>query len=322
MDRAYLDALCKMVSNQPQVRAVFHGDKESGIFASQLVLATFNELFRHEFRATKWMNGGLIQLNTSINEGATSYSWVESIRNGRAGIVADNATDIPAAELTGENNVRGIKTVADYVTYSTQEVRSARFQNLFDMAAEKAAAAREAMDLELNDLIRSGSPVHGLDGVVDQPGIIIQNAITGNWQTATAAQIVEDVRTAINTIINESDGVEVPNVVLFDVASFTRIATLQNSTASDITVLQFLRQAFPMVSRWDWEPGLKDVSATGGPSMLVYNTDPRKMRAVFPMMMRALPPQQEGLVFKLTFETRFGGVMTQRPRSVLRLDGV
>jgi hypothetical protein len=301
---------------------MFRADAQMGIFAKQLVTATFRELFRFEFPETKWMNGGLIPISTSLNEGAKEYSFVEMEHTGRARIVADAATDIPLADVNGRNNLRNIKTVAVGVTYSRQDVRTARMQGLFDIASEKAGSAREAMDRTLNDLIREGDAAAGLNGVVNQPGIIIQNAVTGNWQTASAAQIVADVTAAINAVINQSSGVEVPNTVVMDVGSYTRISTLQNSTASDITVLEYLRRAFPMIQRWDWEPGMATVSAGGGPSMLAYRNDATRMRAVFPMMMQAVPPEQKGLSFVLSFETRFGGVMTPKPRSVLRLDGV
>jgi hypothetical protein len=301
---------------------LFRGDTQTGIFAQQLVRATFSELFRFEYPETKWMNGGLIPINTSINEGATEYSFTELGNVGEAEIVADSATDLPMADLEGRNNLREIKTVGIAVQYSRQDIRTARMNGTFDVASEKAAAAREGHDRALNRFIRSGVPGTSLVGVVDQPGIIVANAITGNWQTASAAQIVADMSAAINGMINASDGIEMPDTVVMDVATFTRISTLQNSTASDITVLDYLRRVFPMISRWDWEPGMRSVSAAGGPAIVIYRNDPMRMRAVFPMMMTAVPPEQRGLSFVLNFETRFGGVMTPRPRSVLRLDGV
>jgi hypothetical protein len=302
---------------------MFRGDAQSGLFAQHLVRATFRELFRYEYPETKWVNGGLIQLNTSINEGATEYSYTEMGHTGRAEIVADAATDLPFADVEGNLTIKGIKTIGVAVRYSRQDVRSARMQGQFDIAAEKAAAAREAHDRTMDSLIRSGDAAAGLDGVVNQPGIIIQNAITGNWAGASGVQIVADISAAINTIMNGTDAVEVPNTVLFDVASWTLISTkVHLPNASDRTILSFLREAFPMIQRWDWEPGLKSVSATGGASMLVYRNDPMRMRAVVPMMMSAVPPEQKGLGFVLNFETRYGGIMTPKPRSVLRLDGV
>jgi hypothetical protein len=313
-----LKSICDSVADLPMFRA----DTQTGLYAKQLVTATFRELFRFEYPETKWLNGGLLPISSTVNEGATEYSWVEMDHAGRAEIVADCATDIPFADVEGRNNLRSIKTLAVGVKYSRQDVRTARMHGLFEIASEKAAAAREAMVRKLDDLIRTGDGPAGLDGVVNQPGIIVAAAGTGSWQTAAAADIVSDMTTAINTVINDSDGVETPNTVVMDVASYTRVSTLQNSTASDITVLQYLQRAFPMITRWDWEQGMKDVSASSGPSVLVYRNDPSRVRAVIPMAMQAVPPQQMGLSFTLNFETRFGGVMAPRPRSILRLDGV
>ena len=97
---------------------------------------------------------------------------------------------------------------------------------------------------------------------------------------------------------------------------------LQNSIASDTTVLNFLKASYPTITRWDWEPGLNAVSQAGGNSMMLYDRNGMKQRAVFPMMMRAMPVEQRALNFEINFELRYGGVMMPRPRSVLRLDGV
>lgn len=314
----HMRRICDMVPSMD----LFRADVSTGVLAKQLVTVTMMELFRHEFPATKWMNGGLINHGTNVDEGASEYAYLESLGVGEAEIVAPNASDLPLVDVQGRNNLREIQTVAEAITYSTQDLRAARLQGVFDIAQEKAANAREAMDRKLERLIRVGSEKHGLFGVTNHPGIVVQNAATGLWQAATAAQIVSDFTAAAKSIMDDTDAVEVPNTALFDVATWTRIKTLQNSLASDITVLQFLQSAFPEITRWDWEPGLKDAGAAGGPVVLVYDNNPRKQRAVFPMMMQALPPERKGLSFEIAFESRFGGVMMPRPRAMLRLDGV
>jgi hypothetical protein len=315
----HMQRICDMVPHME----LFRADVQTGVLAKQLVTVTMMELFRHEFPETKWMNGGLINHSTSVDEGASEFAYLESIGGGEAQIVAPNATDLPVVDVEGRNNLRNIHTVAEAITYSTQDLRAARLNGVFDIATEKAANAREAMDRGLERLIRVGSPRHGLSGVVNHPGILVQIAGTGGWQTATAAQIVADFTIAAKTPMDQSDAVEVPNTALFDVASWTRISTLQNSVASDITVLQFLQRAFPNITRWDWEPGLSTADAAGtGPAVLVYDNNARKQKAVFPMMMQALPPERKGLSFEIAFESRFGGVIMPRPRAMLRLDGV
>ncbi len=307
------------------VRQMHHADIETGVFASQLVTVTLAELFRHEFPETKWINNGLIPITTNVDEGALEFSYTEIEHGGRADIVAPNATDLPAADIEGRNNLRRIHTVATYITYATQDIRTARLQGMFDIASEKAVSAREANDRTLNELIRTGREDAGLRGITNAPGITVQNAVTGDWQNTatTGAEIVADFRFAANEAMNDTDGVEVPNTALFSVPDWTVISTrVHLPAASDRTILSFLMEAFPMITRWDFEFGLNVADQAGtGPAVLIYRNDPQRVRAVFPMMMRALPPQQVGLAFKLSFETRFGGVIVPKPRSIVRLDG-
>lgn len=303
---------------------MFKADVESGLYAQQLVTVALQELFRHEFPETKWVNGGLIAMDTSVNEGALEYSYQEVIRGGRAAIVAPNATDIPSADVEGRNNLREIQTVAVEFGFSTQDIRTARLQGRFDIASEKGAAAREAHDRTMDDLLRSGNEAAGLRGATNAPGITVVPAVNGTWQSATGVDIVEDFRTAANTATNGTDAVEMPDTALFDVASWTRISTLVHlPAASDRTVLSFLREAFPMIRRWDWEPGLKTADQAGtGPAVMIYRNERSKLRSVNPMMLRFTALQQKGLMFKAVGESRFGGVIVPRPRSVVRLDGV
>lgn len=303
--------------------SMFRGDVEEGIFAKQLVTVTLAELFRFEYPETKWVNDGLITISTNIDEGAKEFGYVEMDHAGRAEIVADNATDIPSADIAGRNNLRAVHTVADYITYSTQDIRTARLQGLFDVATEKAVSAREAMDRRLNQLIRTGQEDVGLRGITNAPGITVQTAVTGNWASATSAQIRDDFAFAATEAMDDTDGVEMPDTALFSVANWNRISTLPFDSASGpLTTLEYMQKAFPQIRRWDWEHGLKEADQAGtGNAVMIYRNEPTRCRAIFPMMMRAMPPEQSGLSFKLVFETRFGGVIVPKPRSVVRLDG-
>jgi len=315
---SYLDQICDSVKTLP----MFRGDANNAIYARHLVQETLSELFRQEYTQTKWASGELLPISTSVDEGAREYSYFDLGQVGEAKIVADNATDIPTATLTGDLTVQKVHTVATSFYYSTQDVRQARLQGLFDIASEKAASAREAHDQQINELIRSGDGAAGLEGFTNHSGIIVQPAVTGGWLTATAAQIVADFSTAAAFIRTNSNGVENPNTAVFPVDIWTRISTLQNSVASDITVLQYLKMAWPEITNWTWEDGMKTAGAGNTPAVMIYDRDARKARAVMPMVLRPMAPEQHGLVFKVVLESRFGGVMTPRPLSALRLDGV
>lgn len=312
----------RRVADSVQHLDMFRADVESGVLAKHLVTATLAELFRHEFPETKWANGGLIPFATNIDEGAKLFAYQESIRSGRAAIVADNADDIPQASVEGRTNLRGIKTVAIEFNYGTQDIRSSRMQGMMDIAQEKAAAAREGYDLTINDLIRTGDEEIGFRGITNAPGIFVQDAITGTWATATAPQIIADFTAAATSAMDDTDGVEMPDTALFGIANFNRISTLPFDTASGpMTVLNFLKTAFPQITRWDWEHGLSTVGTGGSPAVLIYRNEKSRLRAVFPMALKALAPQPQGLGFRVILEARFGGVIVPKPKSVVRLQG-
>jgi hypothetical protein len=302
----------------------FRVDTQSGAIAQQMVLQTLQELFRHEYAAKKWANAGLINMSTSLNEGVNEYSYVEVLHTGEAAIVSPDGTDAPAADVQGRNNMRQVHTISDFVTFTTQDIRQARMQGFFDIAQEKAVAAREAMDLKINNLIRTGEESKGLRGITNAPGITVANATTGNWTTASGAQIVADIVNAANAQISDTDEVEEPNTGVLDVASKRILTTkVHLPGSSDRTIMSFLREALPGITRWESESGMKTADAAGtGPSLLLYNNTPTRVRAVFPMMMKALAPQDHALGVRLYFESRFGGVIAPRPLSLTRVDGI
>ena len=86
----YIKSICDSVKRLP----MFIGDANNAVFARNLVQETLKELFRQEYTATKWASGELMPINTSVNEGAREFSYLELGQAGEAGIVADNAHDI------------------------------------------------------------------------------------------------------------------------------------------------------------------------------------------------------------------------------------
>jgi|GEM_PF-3452433 len=317
--RNYHDAVAASVKALPMFRA----DVSTGVFAEQLVRYTLQEVFRFEYAETKFASGELLTIDTGVSEGAKEYSYLELDHSGRAEIVADNATDLPLADISGRNNIRAIKTLGVAVTYSTQDVRTAQLQGRFDIATEKAQSAREAMDRLIDDLMRTGDGAAGLEGFTNHSGINVLQAPTGTWATATSAQIVDDFNFAANASLIETDGVESPDSAIFPVEQWTRISTLPFDPAGGTTtVLEYLQKAHPQINLWTWDYGLSTVGAGATPSVMVYNRDRTKVRGVVPMLMRALPAEQHMLNFKLGFETRYGGIIAPKPRSIVRLDGV
>lgn len=317
-----LDGYAKEV---PQF-ALFRGDAQAGLYAQHLVIQTLAEVFRHEFEEFKFVNDGLIPWDFSSNDGALSIGWYDLTRTQGLGdgIVSDDAEDVPSVEIAGSLNVNKVVTVAKAFKYSRQDVRTAAMQGLFGLVAEKSMACREAHDQDLNQLIRNGSNDGSIPGLYRHPGIAVVPATTGNWATASAANIEADFAAAISQMMTNNKGLHQPNTALFPIAIWHRVRTLRSSTATDISVLQYLQDKFPEITRWDFEDGLlgqADTGSTTANSVFLYRNDPSVLRAIMPMRLSPLPPQEKGMCVKVIMESRYAGIVVPKPMALCRIDG-
>ena len=301
-------------------------DAGEGVFARNLVTATIQELFRFEYPETKWASGEMIDWVQGASDGASEIGYLQtgSVGGGEPGasaIVSHYATDIPEVDLNGDYHLTRVHTVACSFSYSTQEVRAARFQNLFDIAQEKARSAKEKHDRDINALIAFGSSAHGLEGVTNGTGISVLPAITGNWATATPDQIRADFAEAYQSMIDATGGVEKPNMAVVSPGILARLRSLLNSAnASNISLKDYLEAAYEVT--FHAEQTMTQAGPGSSNAMLLYRKDPQRVRVAMPLFLSPLPIQPVGLAFKCPMESRFGGVILPRPLSILRLDGI
>ncbi len=306
---------------------MFRGDAQSAIFAQHLVLATIPEVFRHEFEETKFVSGGLIPWDTSVPSGALQVGWNElsHTQGPDDGIIADDAEDVPAVELKGGFHTNRAVTVAKAFKYSLQDVETAQMQGTWSLITEKSTAVREEHDRDINNLVRNGNNDGSIPGFYRHPGITVSPATTGDWPTATPDEIVDDFNELVTAQMEATLGRGTPDTALFSINSWRRINTLQRSTASDITVLDFLKASNPFINRWDWENGLATAADAGSATTracIVYRNSPSVIRGVLPLRLVPLPPQERGLTIKVIMRSRYAGIIVPKPKEIARLDGI
>jgi hypothetical protein len=324
---AYLRGYNDMAKAEIARMSLFRADAQTGVFAQHLVMTTLAEVFRHENEKLKFVNDGLISWDTSVPAGALQVGWQELLHTDGPddGIVADDAEDIGAIELQGEFHVNRAVTLAKSFKYSVQDVETAQVQGSWSMVAEKSEACRDGHDRDVNNLVRNGSADGSIPGLYRYPGILVEPAITGNWAAATAAQIEADFNAAVTGQRLATAGVEEADTALFPIVAWQRIKTLRSSTATDITVLEFLKRNNPEITRWEFENGLVGKADTGsvtGDSCLIYRNSPSVVRGVMPLRLVPMPPQERGLVVKVIMRSRYAGLIVPKPRAIVRLDGI
>lgn len=313
--KQHAERAAKIIARQVAKARVEHGDSSDGIFVGQLLNSILPEAFVWEYPDLKFASGDLIRYKTDIDEGAETWGYQEINYTGSAQFVADGAIDLPTADITGAYNQFRVRSIAQAYTITTQEIRASRMNGTFDIVSQKLDAARRAVALRMESAMIAGDALTGYVGLPNTSGITTAVA-AGAWSAASAATIVGEVNALITAIATASGGVEIPDTVVMGVDNYRRCSTLQNSVASDITVLDYLKRANPQITRWEWSSTL-DTGYSGGKVVLAFNA--KKLAVTVPMTLTPLDPQWRGLGYNQTLEMRYGGLWVPSPVGVGRL---
>ena len=295
---------------------------ESMFFARQLeaIKAQTYDVKRATLNALQ-----LMPVSTDVPEGATTITYRQYDTVGMAKVIANYANDLPRADVTGKEFTSNIRSIGNAFGYNTQEIRSAIFAGV-NLPARKAMAATRAHQEKINALAFTGDADHGLPGLISNtnvPEVTLAADGTGSSKTfasKTADKIVRDVNSLINKIISQSKGVHRATEVWMPVKQYALIATTQNSTASDTTILQFLQQVHPGVT-FRQVVELDGAGASGADRMYAIENSRDNWAIEIPMMMKMFSPQQKGLEFEVPVESRFGGVIIEYPLALAFCDG-
>ncbi len=296
---------------------------ESMFFARQLeaIKAQTYDVKRANLNALQ-----LMPVSTDVPEGATTITYRQYDTVGMAKVIANYANDLPRADVTGKEFTSNIRSIGNAFGYNTQEIRSAIFAGV-NLPARKAMAATRAHQEKINALAFTGDADHGLPGLISNtnvPEVTLLADGTGTSKTfasKTADKIVRDVNALINKIISQSKGVHRATEVWMPVEQYALIATTQNSTASDTTILQFLQQVHPGIT-FRQVVELDGAGASSADRMYAIENSRDNWAVEIPMMMKMYSPQQKGLEFEVPVESRFGGVIIEYPLAFAFADGI
>lgn len=317
----------KMTYDAADLRAIENSGRfdanESLFFARQLeyVKAKTYDVKRVTLNALT-----LIPVSTAIPEGATTHTYRQYDTVGMAKVIANYANDLPRADVVGKEFTSPIRSIANCYGYNTQEIRSAMYAGV-NLTAKKAMAATRAHEEQINILAFSGSVDHGLPGMLSNPNVpevTLAADGTGSSKTfasKTPAQIVRDVNALINKVITQSKGVHRVTQVWLPIEQYALMASTQNSTASDTTILEFLRANHPGVE-FKQVVELDGAGASGADRMYAMENSIENWQLELPMMMKQYSPQQKALEFEIAVESRFAGVIIEYPLAFAFADGI
>lgn len=289
------------------------------------------ETEQEEFAELRMANGELVPIDSSIPDGAETFTYFAFSAVGIAQFTSGYSNgEFPLVTLKGAKVTGNLEVMENGYAWSRRDIRNAQFTG-FGLETELSVAARRAHDELLNRTGLFGREDLGLPGLINHPNITVTDAAVGastftTWATKTVDEILADVNTLINTVNSITFGIERVNRVLIPREQWLLIKVLRIGAGDGtLTVLKYLEETHDGVT---FEP-LNELAAANSngnltaDALLAYTAgNKRKLSLIAPMPFTQHPVQQENNMFKVPCESSTGGIKLTAPLSVHRMDGV
>lgn len=270
----------------------------------------------------------LIPVDTSAPEWIKTVTYYSSDKVGKADWINGNADDIPLASTERSKFETNVHMAGIGYGYGLEEISQAQMLGI-NLTADDAIAARRAYEEMVDRVALLGDSSKGFSGLFAYPGVTAGSAVTGNWATATADQILADVNTALTLQAQGTLFTSFSNSLLMPYSKFLLVATRkvnENGLESILTYLQknnvyTATTGQPLMIRG--LNGLDTAGAGGTARMISYRRDPSVLKMHIPMPHRFLPVYQAGPIrWEVPGIFRLGGVDIRRPAEVRYTDGI
>jgi hypothetical protein len=270
----------------------------------------------------------MIPVSTEAGPGAESITYREFDTVGVMKVISNYADDLPRADVRGKEYTIPVRSIGGSYGYNVQEIRAARMANkpLELRRAESARRAYEQMVNRIGWFAKADDGIYGgLTGLLYNPNITKADAVTPNWLTATADQLIADFAAQFYNMVDLTKGIEWPDTAMLPPKQYGRLRTLPRSTISDTTVMTFIMNAHPEIKQIEWVNELKAVSpkpsTPTAPSsttdcMVLYKKDPMKLTFEIPQPFEQFPVQERGLEYLIPTHGRIGGIICYYPLSI------
>lgn len=271
----------------------------------------------------------VLPVSHDAGAGAEYITWRQFDKVGLARLIRDYSDDLPRVDVLGSEFINNpvVGLGASY-GYNVQEIRASQMAGGQPLDMRRAAAAQEAILRLEDDLAFFGDARAKLVGFFNAPNstsVVLPADGAGAsvlWSTKTADQILRDLNLIVNTIVESTKEVEIPDTMLMPTAAFNIIKQKRIGIDSNATVLSFFLATNGYIK--DVEPLVKLTGAGSGGTnrVIVFHRDPMKLTMEVPLDVTSHEPQKDGLEYEVNMESRFGGVLIYKPLSIAIADGI
>jgi len=305
-----------------KIQSVNLDANESVFFARELehIKAQSYDVKYPEYKATR-----LIPVSGDAGPGARTITYRQFDSVGVMKIIADYATDLPRSDVKGKEFTSPVRSLGGSYGYSIQEIREAQMANR-PLEQRRANAVRRANEQAVNRiawLAKTDDGTNGgLQGLLYNPNVTSGAATTGDWATATPAEILADMNKAVRDMLVLTKGVEVPDTVLLPVDQFAQIQQTRLDSGTDTTIMEFFLKNNPSITSIEWVNELAGLNpkpsgaASATDVMVLYRRSPDVLTLEIPQDYEQFPAQEKGLAFMVPAHSRIGGVIVYYPLAI------
>jgi hypothetical protein len=276
---------------------------------------------------------GLIPVDTGANPWVTTVTYYSMDRAGIANWINGKAYDIPLVGVALNQAQTTVHMAGVGYDYGLEEVNQARMLGV-NLPTEKASTAVRASEEFIDQIALVGDSAKGFEGLFTSTQATVTTAPNGAspvsplWAGKTAVEIMADVNAILTGIYTATATTQMADTLLLPPTQYLQISTKLLGTASDTTVLTWLRanNVFTATTGRQLDirmiRGLETRGAGSTARMIAYRKSPEVLKLHMPMPHQFLEMRVEGLSYVIPGIFRLGGLDIRLPKEIRYMDGI
>lgn len=259
----------------------------------------------------------IFEMDTSVSEGAKTYTHRIKKPRGEAKIIEDYGDKLPRVDVVRDEFPRPVIDIGTSYEFTIREMLSARFSDQ-NLERDRGQSAREAIEDKHDTLFWEGDVDNDVWGFATHPYIPRYGFSIPIDYNQDPNAIVQELHKFVSQpkLLSTSD--VSPDTLLLPTKQYEVIATMRIPDTT-MTILEHLEQSNPHLSEGsvrqvDKLDGLGD---NGQDLAGVFRNREDTIKIVAPIVADQLEPRDKGMTTVVEFMASNGGMYVPRPKEVV-----
>jgi hypothetical protein len=280
------------------------------------------EVQREEYSELAFADGKIVPLDIKNKPGimTTTYRKVSAV--GQFKLVKAYANDLSQINMLSEEYSSKVYRYGGSYWISDEDIIAARMGYEYSIEQEDVSTVREAAMQKLNSLIAVGDLDLNMPGLLNHPDVLRTFSAVKIDSTSTANQILALLNDSVTAVVSLTKQIEKPDTLLLPLKQWNYLTTTRVSDNLEMTLLkQFLNNS-PYIQNVTVVNDLSSSGLGGSDVMIVYNRNPKKLKAMIYEDFQFAPMERKGFGYMRPAFFRYAGLRIYRPYSVHVIENI